>query len=103
MTYMRCSGPIITFKVLWLLIDTRARGQCPVQKCYQYIYNYESGGRRGAGGVKRKRKSLTSQVVLFPACEGTWRAMNSTLTAVLSVGGTYHVCVRAAKHKQPVP
>jgi hypothetical protein len=27
----------------------------------------------------------------FPACEGTWRAMNSTLTAVLSPGRTQHV------------
>jgi hypothetical protein len=30
-------------------------------------------------------------------CEDTWRAVNSTLTAVLSVGGTEHVCVCAAK------
>ena len=40
-----------------------------------------------------------SSLVSFPACEGIWRAMNSTLTAVLSVGGTQHVCVCAAKQR----
>ena len=36
-------------------------------------------------------------MVTFPAREGAWRAMDSTLTAVLSVDGTQHVCVCAAK------
>jgi hypothetical protein len=34
-----------------------------------------------------------SSLVSFPACDGTWRAMNSTLTAVFSRGRTKEVCV----------
>ena len=36
-------------------------------------------------------------MVTFPAREGTWRAMNSTLTAMLSVDNTQHVCVCVTK------
>ena len=35
-------------------------------------------------------------VVTFPAREGTWRPMNSTLTAMFSPGRTPHVCMCAA-------
>ena len=37
------------------------------------------------------KKSVTKRsCVTFPACEGTWRPMNSTLTAVSSLGRTQH-------------
>ena len=40
----------------------------------------------------QRHKSVTKRsCVTFPACEGTWRAMNSTLTAMLGPGRTQHV------------
>ena len=52
----------------------------------------------------QRYKSVTKRpCVTFPACEGTWRAMNSTLTAVLSPGRTQHVHTCAAtKTASPV-
>ena len=37
------------------------------------------------------KSASKSSLVSFPALEGTWRAINSTLTAMLSVGNTEHV------------
>jgi hypothetical protein len=42
--------------------------------------------------VNDTKRVSESSLVSFPALEGTWRAMNSTLTAVLSVGNTEHMC-----------
>ena len=50
-------------------------------------------------GTKRVSTSL---LVSFPALEGTWRAMNSTLTAMLSVGNT-GMCIRVLPRRQLVP
>ena len=54
-------------------------------------------------GNDTKRVS-NSSLVSFPVCEGTWRAMSSTLTAVLSralVAHSIYTCV--PRSKQPVP
>jgi hypothetical protein len=59
---------------------------------YDYMYDYcMSMSMWLLINVSDTKRVSNSSLVSFPALEGTWRPMNSTLTAMLSVGNTEHV------------
>ena len=76
--------------VLPCIKKNRTHPQCDEDELYQCCdTDYCTSHWLLISGNDTKRVSKSS-LVSFRALEGTWRPMNSTLTAVLSVGNTQH-------------